>query len=165
MRIRYADSYFSIGVLCQSFSGPSDEICPGDNVTFTCVVSSITTRWTVSPGGDDDRCIYTSDDPDPETCGPDDRFQSSRTDDSVPANNSSLSVLSITSDLNGTTVTCTEGGSLEIVGTYNICIVGKHAGCQFLFVKVLKFQQKRYQLLSSYQPLSLKEVWVWMSVW
>ena len=103
--------YFSTGVLCQSFSGPSDEICPGDNVTFICVVSSVTALWLVSPGGDDPECAYSSITQAPSGCGPDEKFQASRTDDNIPANSSSLSVVSITSDLNGTTVTCTDGGS------------------------------------------------------
>ena len=122
------------GVLCQSFSGPSDEICPGDNVTFTCVTSSVTALWLVSPGGDDPECAYSIFTQAPDGCGPDERFQSSRTDDNVPANNSSLRVDSITSDLNGTTVTCTDAGSGELIGSYNICIVGKQVGCHFSFM-------------------------------
>ena len=42
-----------------------------------------------------------------------------------PANNSSLSVDLITNDLNGTTVSCSDGGTGEIIGSYNICIIGK----------------------------------------
>ena len=125
------ETFFTTEIFCQSFSGPSDEICPGDNVTFTCEVSSIVTRWTVSPGGDNDRCIYESDNPVPETCGPDDRFQLSQTDDSVPANSSSLRVSSITSDLNGTTVTCSDGGSGQLIGSYNICITGHQTNSSY----------------------------------
>ena len=42
----------STGVLCQSFSPPTGEICPGDDVTFTCSAGA-TTVWTVSVGGND----------------------------------------------------------------------------------------------------------------
>ena len=163
MRIRLPTAYygyFSIGVLCQSLTGPSDEICSGDDVTFSCVVSGVATVWAVSLGGDSTQCAYFSASPAPDECGPDDMFHSSRTDDNVPANNSSLRVDSITSDLNGTTVTCIDGGSAELIGSYNICIVGKHDGRHFPFKQMLKFLQRRYQLLSFYQPLSLKEMWV-----
>ena len=93
-------------------------------MAFTCVQSSVAAVWTVSLGGDSTQCAYVRTSPAQDECGPDDRFQSSRTDDNGPANNSSLSVLSITSDLNGTTVTCTDAGSGELIGLYNICIVG-----------------------------------------
>ena len=113
------------GVLCQSFSPPSGEICPEDNVTFTCVVEdTITTRWSVDHGGDGSDCVYFSDSQDPDTCGPDNRFQSSRTNDNVPASNSSLRVDTITNALNGTIVTCTDGNG-ELIGSYNICIIGE----------------------------------------
>ena len=87
-------------------------------------MSSVIALWTVSPGGDDPECAYSSISQAPAGCGPDERFQSSRTDDSVPANSSSLRVDSITSDLNGTTVTCTDGGGGELIGSQNISITG-----------------------------------------
>ena len=88
----------------------------------------MTTRWDVSLGGDDGRCIYETDDPLPDICGPDRRFESSQTDVNGPANNSSLSVDLITNDLNGTTVSCTNGGTGELTGSYDICIIGKIVG-------------------------------------
>ena len=116
--------FFTTGILCQSFSPPSDEICPRDNVTFTCVVNSGVTRWTVGPGAEN-RCLYLSSDSEPTTCGPDGRFESSRTDVNGPANNSSLSVDLITNDLNGITVNCSDvTDNVTLIGSYNICIIG-----------------------------------------
>ena len=112
------------GILCQSFSPPSDEICPRDNVTFTCVVNSGVTRWTVGPG-DENQCIYLSSDSEPAKCGPGGRFESSRTDVNESPNNSSLSVDLITNNLNGITVSCSDAGIGELTGSYNICIIGK----------------------------------------
>ena len=90
-------------------------VCPGDNVTFTCVVDdTITTRWRVDLGGDGSDCVYFSDSQATDTCGPDNRFQSSRTNDNVPASNSSLRVDTITT---GTVVTCTDGNG-ELIGSY-----------------------------------------------
>ena len=114
------------GVLCQSFTAPTGEICPGDNVTFTCVVDPATFwRVTPTPGGDNEECVYRSGNPDVTTdCGPDGRFTSSRTDMSQDINNSSLSVVSITNDLNETLVECADVNN-ELVDSYNICIVGR----------------------------------------
>ena len=111
--------------MLSQFTGP-DEICPGDDVTFTCVVESGVTRWTVSPGGNDGVCIYLSSGQTPDTCGPDGRFRSSRTEGSETAANSSLSVVSITEDLNGTMVECADGNNItDIIGSDDICITGK----------------------------------------
>ena len=114
------------GVLCQSFTAPTGEICPGDDVTFTCVVD-LATFWRVTstPRGDDDECVYRSGSPDiTDACGPDDRFTSSRTDMSQDINNSSLSVVSITNDLNGTLIECSDVNS-ELIDLYSICIIGR----------------------------------------
>ena len=101
-------------------------ICPGDDVTFTCVVET-TTRWTVTPGGDDRECVYLSVSQSSDRCGPDGRFTSSRTEMSDNINNSSLSVINITNDLNGTVVECTDA-----TGNFNessgICIIGESFG-------------------------------------
>ena len=113
--------------MCQSFSisSPSGEICPGVNVTFTCVVEDIiATHWRVDLGGDESQCAYFSNNPATDTCGPDNRFQSSQTNDNVPASNSSLRVDTITNDLNGTAVTCTDGNG-ELIGSYIICLIGE----------------------------------------
>ena len=111
------------GVLCQSFSPPTGEICPGYDVTFTCVVD-ILTHWTITPGGDDGECLYSSSAPQPDMCGPGGRFVSSPTDVNEDINNSSLSVDSITVDLNGTLVECGNATN-DPIDSYNICIVGK----------------------------------------
>ena len=105
-------------------NGPN-EICPGDDVTFTCVVDSGVTRWSVSHGGSDGECTYISGSQAPDTCGPDGRFRSSRTESSDSTANSSLSVVSITEDLNGTMVECTDGNNItDIIGSKTICILG-----------------------------------------
>ena len=114
------------GALCQSFSPPTGEICPGDHVTFTCVVTTVITVWDVtSPQGNIiTTCTYRSNNPIPNTCGPEDRFMSSVTDVNGDTMNSSLSVDSITIDLNETQVECQDGNSIA-VGSDSICIVGK----------------------------------------
>ena len=108
------------------FSGPSSGICPGDDVTFTCVVDSGATRWTFSPPGESDRtCNYLRAFPDQTTCNPpDERFRISQTEGSAN-NSSSLSLASITENLNETMIVCADGNSGNQVGTDNICIVGK----------------------------------------
>ena len=109
--------------MCQSFTAPTGEICPGDDVTFTCVAGTATTLWTVSSGGEDDTCVYrTSDSDNTQTCGPEMRFISSQTEMSED-NNSSLSVDNIANDLTGTQVECANGDDVTI-GSYNICITG-----------------------------------------
>ena len=71
-------------------------------------------------------CTYLSSAQDPDTCGPDGRFRSSRTEGSETAANSSLSVVSITEDLNGTMVECADGNNItDIIGSDDICITGK----------------------------------------
>ena len=128
------------GILCESFSPPSDEICPRDNVTFTCVVNSGVILWSVGPG-DDDLCAYFSVSPTTDTCGPDGRFESSQTDVNGPANNSSLSVDLITNDLNGITVNCIDGGTGELIGSYDICIIGKNT-IQLTFSHLINFKYR-----------------------
>ena len=79
-------------------------------------------------------CIYLSSVPDPDTCGPDGRFRSSRTEGSKTADNSSLSVVSITEDLDGTMVNCTDGNNItDIIGTDVICITGKFVVCRQVY--------------------------------
>ena len=113
------------GALCQSFSPPTGEICPGDHVTFTCVVTTVVTLWDVtSPQGNITICIYLSNNQIPNTCGPEDRFMLSATDLNGDTMNSSLSVDSITIDLNDTRVECVDGNAIT-VGSDDICVVGK----------------------------------------
>ena len=111
------------GVLCQLFSPPTGEICLGEDVTFTCV-ADILTHWNVTLGGDESQCLYSSSGRQPEMCGPGERFTSSQTDVNGDINNSSLSVDSITVDLNGTLVECRDVNN-DLIDSDNICIVGK----------------------------------------
>ena len=82
------------------------------------------TFWVVSANGVDTQCAYSSNIPLPDMCGPDGRFESSQTDVNESPNNSSLSVDLITNDFNGTTVSCNDGGTGELIDSYNICIIG-----------------------------------------
>ena len=112
------------------FTGPSSGICPGDDVTFTCVVNTTTsvTIWRVNSGGDETSCNYLHNSPNTQTCGPGGRFTSSVTDVNGDPNNSSLSVDSVTSELSGTSVTCSDGNAI-IIGIRNICVIGKGLIC------------------------------------
>ena len=112
------------------FTGPSSGICPGDDVTFTCVVNTaVVTNWRVNSGRDETSCTYTRNDPlNTQTCGPERRFMSSVTDVNGDPSNSSLSVDSVTNDLSGTSVTCSDGNSV-IIGSRNICVIGKRLIC------------------------------------
>ena len=115
------------GVFCQSFSPPTDDICPGDNVTFTCVIvddGTRFTRWTVTPGGADPRCTVEHPDPLTESCGPMNSFTSSLTGSSGTSYTSTLSVESIPDSLNGTIVECTNSTG-STIGSDVICIVGE----------------------------------------
>ena len=109
----------STGVLCQSFSPPTGEICPGDDVTFTCSAGAAT-FWIVGPR-DEDECAYRSGNPTTQMCGPGDRFTSGPTDGDITS--SSLRVDSITADLNGTLVNCTNADG-NLIGSGSIFIVG-----------------------------------------
>ena len=86
-------------------------------------MNSVTTLWIVNAEGNVTGCAYSSITQLPSMCGPDGRFESSRTDVNGPANNSSLSVDLITNDLNGITVSCIDGGTGELIGSYDICII------------------------------------------
>ena len=109
------------GVLCQSFTPPTGEICPGDNVTFTCSAGAAT-FWTVGPR-DEDECAYRSGNPTTHMCGPGERFTSGPSDVNGDNITSFLSVDSITVDLNGTLVECTSVGG-NLIGSDIIFIVG-----------------------------------------
>ena len=112
------------GVLCQSFTEPSDgETCSGERITFTCVAGAATT-WIVRPGGVDPECVYTSVTQNPDMCGPEDMFTSSATEGSSDPRNSSLTVV-LTDGLNDTIVECSETGVSDLIGLYTICIVGR----------------------------------------
>ena len=68
--------------------------------------------------------VYVSSSRTPDMCGPDNRFTSSQTDVNGDINNSSLSVDSVTVDLNGTLVECANADN-NLIGPHDICIVGK----------------------------------------
>ena len=116
------------GVFCQSFSPPTDEICPGGDVTFTCVAvdddGTRSTRWTVTPGGGDDTCFVPHMDPVPDSCGPSNSFTASFTGRSGDQYSSTLSVAAISDSLNGTTVQCTDP-TVYTIGSDDICIIGE----------------------------------------
>ena len=116
------------GVSRPQLAGPSSGICPGDDVTFTCVVSTTITIWTVNSGGMKTDCTYNQNMPAIRTCGPGGRFTSSVTDMNGDPNNSSLSVDSVTSDLSGTSVTCIDGNAV-MIGSGDICVTGKRLIC------------------------------------
>ena len=109
--------------MCQPFTAPTGEICHGDDVIFTCITDTPVTLWTVTPGGDDGECIYSSTIQNTDTCGPERRFTSSRTEMSEDINNTSLSVVNITIDFNGMLVECANDTD-HLIGSYNICIIG-----------------------------------------
>ena len=112
------------GTLSQ-LTGPSSAICPGDDVTFTCVVGGGATVWTFSQTGEPDRtCTYLWALNQAICNPPDERFRISQTEGSASNFNSSLSLASITENLNKTTVECTDGIGGNPVGSDNICIVG-----------------------------------------
>ena len=117
------------GVLCQSFSSP-DEICPGDNVTLTCVVEDSvglgTTTWRVTPDGGEPPCRVIHNRPnDTDTCGPGRVFTSSLTGRSGDNYISTLRVESISDGLNDIRVECEDPFGMD-VGMENICIIGKY---------------------------------------
>ena len=107
-----------------------DEICPGDDVTFTCVVVDPivgrATVWSVTPGGGEPSCRVPHNDPDEtsDTCGPGGVFTSSLTNRSGDSYISTLRVESISDGLNGTRVECEDALQMD-VGMENICIISK----------------------------------------
>ena len=119
------------GVQCQSFSPPTEDICLGDNITYTCVVvnsvAASSTVWRLTPDGGEPPCIVLHDQPDiMQTCGPGRIFTSYLTGQSGDNTffSSTLSVESISESLNGTTVQC-EDADTSTIGSMDICIVGK----------------------------------------
>ena len=106
------------------FTGPSNGICPGHDVTLTCAVTTTNVMiWTVNSGGDEDSCNYNRAGPNTDECGPVNRFMSSRTENEEP-NNSSLRVDSVDGSLNGVNVARTDG-NVNIIGFTDICVTSK----------------------------------------
>ena len=120
----YCLLWMDAGVLCQPFTEPSDgETCSGERITFTCVAGGAT-LWIVRSGGLDGECVYSSVTQNPDECGPEDMFRSSRTEGSSDPLNSSLTVV-LTDGLNDTMVECSDATVRgDPIGSYNICVVG-----------------------------------------
>ena len=124
------------GVLCQSFSPPTEDICLGDSITYTytCVVVNsdvrFSTTWRLTPDGGVPPCDVRHNLPEIQTCGPGRVFTSSLTGQSGDSTSftTTLSVESISENLNGTRVQCLDAG-LETVGSKDICIVGESREC------------------------------------
>ena len=110
-------------MLCQSFTGLSDGVCPGGSATFTCVADATTITWTVTSEGMDDTCSY-SQVTQTDTCGPGDMIMSSRTENGG-TNSSTLSVASVTNVLNGIIVTCSDGST--DIGNRTLCIISMYS--------------------------------------
>ena len=110
------------GIFCQSFSSFPNEKCPGDNVTFTCMVMDTlgigSTRWIVE--GSSTVCVVLHNLPTTQTCGPNGAFTSSLDQSGVDF----TTILSVSDDFNGTTVECRDQ-DLNRVGSEDICIVGE----------------------------------------
>ena len=141
-------NYYSYaGVFCQSFSPPTDDICPGDNVTFTCVVVDDDgfrfTRWIVTPGGTVPSCTVTHTLPEIVTCGPMNSFTSSLTGTTGTSYTTTLSVESISDSFNGTIVECTNstGGT---IGSDDICIVGEKIIIYYTFTCIYMYVECVY---------------------
>ena len=133
----------STGVQCQSFSPPTEDICLGNNTTYTytcVVVNSVAvsfTSWTLTPDGGVTPCNVIHNRPNTmQTCGRGRVFTSSLTGQSGDNTSftSTLSVESISESLNRTRVEC-DDAMMNTVGSVDICIVGKTKGdmqCKFL---------------------------------
>ena len=110
-------------VLCQSFTGLSGGVCPGDSATFTCVADATTIPWIVTSEGMVDTCSY-SQVIQTDSCGPGDMFISFRTENGG-TNSSTLSVASVTNVINGTIVTCSGGST--VIGNRTLCIISMYS--------------------------------------
>ena len=99
-------------MLCQLPS--TEDICPGDDVTFMCNTSPNAVTWRVTPAvGNVSLCTVVRDTTPTATCGPMDVF-------TAAISGATLSAQSVTDDLNGTRVECLDGDADE-----EICIVGQ----------------------------------------
>ena len=126
------------GVLSQ-FSPPSGDICPGSDIEFSCVGNSLSvssTRWGITPGGGGDRvCTVAHNVPgEMDSCGPGDIFTSSLDVDAEVNYTSSLRAEDVPLTLNGTVVECVDGADTRIIGSSNICIVGKQQAFPCLYI-------------------------------
>ena len=126
--------FLHTGVFCQTFFSAPTEKCPGDDVTFTCVVVDTsgfgTTTWNVTtPAGESSTCEVRHNLQRTATCGPNGEFSSSNPERNGVNYTSTLSVsISGSADFNGTTVDCLNQTFSE-VGSEDICIVGESSPC------------------------------------
>ena len=109
----YMYVFIFTGVQCQSFSPPTEDICLGENITYTytcVVVNSVAvsfTTWRLTPNGGEPPCIVPHNQLGVmQTCGPERVFTSSLTGQSGDNTTftSTLSVESISESLNRTRV-------------------------------------------------------------
>ena len=121
--------YVSTGVLSQPFSPASGSVCSGSDIEFTCVGNSMlssTTRWEITPDGGETPCIVLhNDNAFMQTCGPGRVFTSNLTGQTGFNYTSSLRAEDVPLSLNGTIVECVDGTDRQIIGSANICIVGR----------------------------------------
>ena len=123
------------------------EICPGDSPVFSCTVDDpssgfASTYWTVTVNGtEDDGCTLNH--PianDMETCGPGNEFESSLGDPVGNLYPSTLTVDSISTQLNGTVVQCAGPLPSNVIGDITICIVGEYCwgqlSCLYVYISL-----------------------------
>ena len=112
-----------VGIVCQTFMEPQ-EICPGESPQFNCTVEDSgglgNTVWRVTVNGtQDNRCaLRHAVRNDEAMCGPNDAFESRLNDPVNTTYSSTLTVSSISPNLNGSNVECvgTDGSTICIVG-------------------------------------------------
>ena len=116
--------YVNYYMLCSTFTAvlcqlPSTEnVCPGDDVTFICNTTLNTAIWRVTPAvGNVSVCAVVRDTIPTDTCGLMNVFTAAFSGDGMT---STISAQSATDDLNGTRVECLDGDVDE-----EICIVGQ----------------------------------------
>ena len=116
------------GVLSQ-FSPPSGDLCPGSDIEFSCVGNSefsSFTGWEITPDGGEPPCVVVHNQPEQmQRCGTDRIFTSSLTGQTGLNYTSSLRAEDVPLSLNRTVVECVDGADLQIIGSYNICVIGK----------------------------------------
>ena len=119
----------SAGVLSQ-FSPPSGDICPGNDIEFSCVGNSFftsTTHWDITPDGGEPVCFVLHNQPEQmHRCGPDRIFTSSLTGRTGVNYTSSLRAEDVPLSLNGTVVECVDGADRQPIASTTICIVCEH---------------------------------------
>ena len=114
--IAHARTHPFSGVQCQS-SIDGDVYCPGNDITFTCVTSTSAFIWNVISNETRTSCLALRDGRiTVPMCGPMNRFTVGVSED---GSSSTLSVQSVDSVVNETTIQCLDGDVNE-----SICIIG-----------------------------------------